>query len=1533
MGRSVDAWLQLELVRPKPVVSARPTTSISKRLWLISALAGLLVSIVAVVGSVPDAGAQLIDPASQANAPSAGPAAFLPAPNPNPYCDSSFVFPAWPGNAVVPTAPLPPVQEVNAGGVTATMTFTSDGDPEDIYPGSYSGVDQTKGFEFAGGDAATVALSEPLFYSQWVFTDVDKLNEGFILQPSWVTTGPNAAAIIVGEADAHVTFDSANDENRHEFNHPVTEQWQGYQLGGRVQVDYFGAINGLDISRPADGDGQSGFAIAGGCVAAGASKRLASPPVWNGTSFDVTYEIKVRNNLPSTATLRGILDFAEAAATTSAEYGAVQGIPLAATTFTDDLSDPRFSAIDIVSLTNPTGGLSINTAGYDGITDTNLLLGASNIEPDSAESILLGVRYTPDRDTVTWTECVAPVEVENSAEFTGSAGGIAVADMSDDGPNPHPADDNGAGGVDDPTLVLFECPAQLEIVKTVVASGEACPANFAAGIGGDGPALFAEELDTVNYCIAVRNVGLGAAVNVVVSDPLLGFAQNIPLLAAGDEIVFAPQSYVVPVGAPSPLVNAATAVADNTSEVTDRAVVKPDPLRASITIEKTVLAGADADCSTAVDGVDELVSGDPYADVTYCFAVSNNGTVRLLVDEVVDVSLGINVPVPAVDQLLAPGTAVIVSHNATITNDLVNTATVTGVPATETGDPIPDLAEVNDDDTAEVTLDLEPAIRLDKTVLAGADADCSTAVEGTNELVTDIAGTAITYCFTATNTGNTHLLATEIVDTTLDINIDIAETDQLLAPGTSITAAHNDTITTTLTNTATITATPTNQTGQPLPDVADVTDTNTAKVKDPLGPDITLEKTVLAGANADCTTATEGTNELVSGNPDTPITYCFTATNTGGTFLTTTDIVDTTLDLNIAIAETDQLMAPGASITAAHNDTVTTTLTNTATITATPTNRTGQPLPDTNDVTDTNTAEVVLVLTPSIKLDKMVVSGPDAACATAVPGIDELVADVAGTEVSYCFVVTNTGNTHLVVTEVVDTTLDVTIAVDAADQLLSPAESVMVTYNDTIAVSLVNTATVTGRPVDQAGDLILALADVTDSDDAEVNDPLGPNIQLDKTVLAGADANCSRAVEGVDELVSGDPYADVTYCFAITNTGGLYLKVTEVVDVGLGMNVPVAAVDQLIAPGTTVIVSHNATITNNLVNTATVTGIPATETGDPIPDLAEVNDDDTAEVTLDLEPAIRLDKTVLAGADADCTTATEGTNELVSGNPETPITYCFAATNTGNTHLLTTEIADTTLGITIAIAETDQLMAPGASITVAHNETISTTLTNTATITATPTNQTGEPLPGVADVTDTNTAEVIALEADLSTQIRVSDPTPLPGETVTYSIDVANSGPYGADNVILVNSMPTDVSALSLPSNSMWKCLAGASNTIRCARTLALQPGKSDTLTYEALIADSATPTIELISVAEVSATTADPDLTNNRDSVTVTPLSIALLPSIEYPGPFTPIDEVLSQITPPLVLTGSNSIRYLSGALLLIFAGGLLVIGSRRRT
>ena len=168
---------------------------------------------------------------------------------------------------------------------------------------------------------------------------------------------------------------------------------------------------------------------------------------------------------------------------------------------------------------------------------------------------------------------------------------------------------------------------------------------------------------------------------------------------------------------------------------------------------------------------------------------------------------------------------------------------------------------------------------------------------------------------------------------------------------------------------------------------------------------------------------------------------------------------------------------------------------------------------------------------PAINIEKTVYAGNDggAQCATAT----ELVTGVNGDAVTYCFEITNTGDTFLDAVTLTDN--DLTPAVTRANatllsgtEPLAPNASLVFFVDSTITGDLTNTASTSGNPTDAGGNDIPGVEDPTDSDDAAV-DEVAPAINIEKTVYAGNDggAQCATATE----LVTGVNGDAVTYCF------------------------------------------------------------------------------------------------------------------------------------------------------------------------------------------------------------------------------------------------------------------------------------------------------------------------------------------------------------------------------------------------------------------
>jgi hypothetical protein len=86
--------------------------------------------------------------------------------------------------------------------------------------------------------------------------------------------------------------------------------------------------------------------------------------------------------------------------------------------------------------------------------------------------------------------------------------------------------------------------------------------------------------------------------------------------------------------------------------------------------------------------------------------------------------------------------------------------------------------------------------------------------------------------------------------------------------------------------------------------------------------------------------------------------------------------------------------------------------------------------------------------------------------------------------VTYCFEVTNTGDTYLNNVKIKDPELGLQKSLNIP---LAPGETVIVGLEDTIQETVHSDAVVTGKPVDGKGDAIPGFGKVTDQDTAGVD--------------------------------------------------------------------------------------------------------------------------------------------------------------------------------------------------------------------------------------------------------------------------------------------------------------------------------------------------------------------------------------------------------------------------------------------------------------
>lgn len=262
-------------------------------------------------------------------------------------------------------------------------------------------------------------------------------------------------------------------------------------------------------------------------------------------------------------------------------------------------------------------------------------------------------------------------------------------------------------------------------------------------------------------------------------------------------------------------------------------------------------------------------------------------------------------------------------------------------------------------------------------------------------------------------------------------------------------------------------------------------------------------------------------------------------------------------------------------------------------------------------------ATTKLAFKPAIKVENVVYlgNGGSAGCSQGV----ELATDVSGAPVTYCFKVTNSGSTYLDRITLTNKDLGF-VAGDFTVPKLAPGEFFLVSKAGNITKDLPNVVFATGNPVFHGGADIPGVSDVAASDPSGVKMiAYAPLIAIENTVYVGQNGPNDCRVAGV-EKVAVTVNSTVTYCFKIINNGNTFLSGIKVTDPLLNF----VKTDLInLGPGESTLVSLPATVTSSLVNTATVTGVPSTLTGTPIPNLQPVSSSDPSEVAKMLDGSVK----------------------------------------------------------------------------------------------------------------------------------------------------------------------------------------------------------------------------------------------------------------------------------------------------------------------
>ncbi len=1434
-----------------------------------------------------------------------GPAYFGPAPNPVPYCESPTYFDPFPEN-VSPIGRIDvagtPNASVTTDGITMDFEITAEGDPGGQYPGFFpaggEGVanDQPKGVEMAAGDEATVTLSAPLFYSQWVFTDVDRQNEGFFVTPAW--TDPDAQ-IAIFAGDPSFEFDGSSNVQA-AFNDTDTVGLDSQDIGGRVQVDMLGAVTGISMQRDV-GSGQSGFAVGGGCEAAGAAKVLAAGPTWNGSSFDVTFELRVRNNLPSGSTVAAAILAAQANAPADFLSGAPEGIPLRDLQLVEPLADSAFSDISIVRVSNPAGILPLNPS-YDGIGDTNLLAGGASLTAETDELITLELQYTPDLAQVAWSDCANGYTYLNQATVTATAANVAVSDQSDDGLNPAPGNDNGIGGVDDVTEVVFPCPpADLEIVKTVVAGPNgACP-DFAGGIVGDGPTLNVTDQDTVTYCISVANPATFSATNVVISD-----SQNpdgaiaVGTLAGQSEQTFA---YDLVVDLNTPSTNTATATGDGPNgalpSVSDTAVIAIAPLPVpELSIVKTVVPGPNGVCPDFDDGI--VGAGTALAveegdTVTYCLSVRNSGAGDASNVVVTDPQA------PAafdgtIGTLAAGGDAgpLVFDLTVTLLTPPLNTATVTG------DGPYGAVAPDTDDALIDVSARPDPALAIVKTAIAGPAGACpafADGVIGAGAALAVVYGETVTYCISVMNQSGSD--ATNVVVTDAQAPVGFDGDLGTIPVGQERTLSYDlevDAATPAL-NTAVVNGSGPNG---PVPADSDQAVIDPMPQPDPV---LQIVKTVVVGPGGTCpASVADGVDGLGVALPvlfgDT-VTYCLNVRNDAGTDATGVLISDPQAPVGFDGAVGD--LAVGAEAVRSFDLAVdaTTPEINTAGVGGSGPNG---PVPGDSDQA---VIDPMPQPDPVLQIVKTVVVGPGGTCpASVADGVDGLgvaLPVLFGDTVTYCLNVRNDAGTDA--TGVLISDPQAPVGFDGAVGDLAVGAEAVRSFDLVIdaATPEVNTATVSG--VGPNG------AVPGDTDQARIVSSPQPDPILDivKTVVPGPNGVCpgyEQGVQGVGPALAVLFDTTVTYCLSIFN-GGLSAATNVVIS---DIQAP-AGFDGFI--GDLGVASERTLSFDKLVDEQTPVLNTARVDGEgPNGPVAPDSDQAAIQPALAPEPRLEIIKTVVLGPNGSCPTydnGIQGVGPALAVLYGQTVTYCISVINEGLNTATDVVIRDVQAPGTFDGAV--GTLVVGAEATRSFDLTIgpATPEVNTALVSG---NGPNGPVPGDSDTAQISSSPLPEPVLDIVKTVIAGPGGVCPafedgvegvgaalevlfGETVTYCLSVRNNGLGAATNVAVIDSHAPE----------------GFDGAIG-----ELSPGQEATLVYDVVV-DEDTPAVNIAMVTgdgPNGPVDADTDLARIDASPVLVPQLSIVKTAIEGPAGTCPsFDDGVVGIGPGLEVMVTDAVTY----------------------
>jgi len=968
----------------------------------------------------------------------------------------------------------------------------------------------------------------------------------------------------------------------------------------------------------------------------------------------------------------------------------------------------------------------------------------------------------------------------------------------------------------DSVTVFLATSADISVVKTLVTAGP-----FTSG-------------QTISYTLFIANAGPATATNINVTDTPTNLSITsvsgsgcaalpctIPSLASGANTTV---NVTATITAPGSFDNSATVSA-----------TEPDPNPGNNTDNtgNGGLTGASADVSV----VKTLTTAGPFTvgqSISYTLVVANAGPSTATNIQVTDTPSNLSITsvsgggcaaLPCTIASLASGANVTINVTATINaaGSFDNSSTVS---ATEP-DPNPGN---NTDNTGN-----------GGTAVASADMSVVKTLTTAGPF-TD--GQSITFTLLVANAGPSTATNIQVTDTPSNLTItNVTGGGCAALPCTiaSLASGANVTITVTATiasqgafnNSATVSA------NESDPNIGNNTDNTGNGGTAAPSADISVVKTLITAG------------PFAIGQS---INYTLFVANAGPSTATNVNVTDTPTNLNItsvtgggcaALPCTIASLASGANTTISVTATITAVgaFDNSATVSATE----PDPVPGNNTDSTGNGGTAVASADVSV-VKTLITSGPFN----------------AGQSISYTLVVANAGPSTATNVQVTDTPTNLTITNVSGGCVALPCTipSLASGANTTINV----TAT-----INAAGSF-----DNTATVSATEFDPNTGN-NTDNTGNGGTAAT-SADLSIVKTLVTSGPFTigqTISYTLFVANAGPSTATSVQVTDTPSNLTITnVSGGGCAALPCTIASLASGANVTINVTATINAAGafdntatVSATE---PDPNTNN-NTDSTGN-----------GGTAAASADVSVVKTLTTTGPFTSGQT---VTYTLVVANAGPSTATNIQVTDTPTNLTItnvsgggcaALPCTIASLASGANVTITVTATITTVgaFDNSATATAT------EPDPNPGNNTDsTGNGGITGASADISLVKTLTTAGPFTvGQTVSYTIVVANAGPSTATN-IQVTDTPTH---LTITNVSGGGCAA-----LPCT-IASLASGANVTINVTATI--NAAGAFD--NSATATATEPDPNPGNNTDNTgnggTAPSADVSLVKTLTTAGPFT---------------------------------------------